>query len=227
MTYAVNLPLSVMRRPYGPSPMNTLPSRPIQPVDEKGAGAFFDAAGVSISTGSAPLDFMIKWGFWLGMAAIMYKSYRILRYDEPFFLPSTGVPPAWEVNPYDEEWRRRLEGMGVEPPPPEYVVVNARYVSSTGDWYVQTEDGAWYWYDDRVTEWKHLPYGPTQANPGDEKDMLRVCAWCKRVWRDGGWRHVAIPEAVLQTHGICEECESKVYEVVDETDGVERVERFR
>lgn len=99
MTYAVNLPYSVTRRPNGPSMYYPCPNA-IQPVqDQQGAGYFIDAAGVRVSTGSAPLDFIIKWGFWVGMAAILYKSYRVFRYDEPLFLGAPRTPAAWEVNP--------------------------------------------------------------------------------------------------------------------------------
>jgi hypothetical protein len=61
-------------------------------------------------------------------------------------------------------------------------------------------------------------------NPEGE-EMLRVCAWCKRVWRDGRWQYGFIPETVQQTHGICEDCERVVYSAIDEDETDERARR--
>lgn len=65
----------------------------------KPMGTLIDAAGVRVSTGNTTADFVLKWGFWIGMGWFVYRSYRVLRYDDPFFAPRYKLPPAWEANP--------------------------------------------------------------------------------------------------------------------------------
>jgi len=133
VSYAYNPPYSVTRRRNGP-PMFDPPAVPIRRIDELGTGAFVDAAGVSMTTGSAAWDRIIKWGFWLGMGALSYHMYRVARYGEPFFGGDGGVPSAWEANPAaigeDEaelekvcSWCKRwwVRGKWVKGSPPEDV----------------------------------------------------------------------------------------------------------
>ena len=56
--------------------------------------------------------------------------------------------------------------------------------------------------------------------------LLRMCAWCKKVWSDGAW--LEIEEAIVQmnlldapslpmlTHTICEECDEQMAKTIDE-----------
>jgi hypothetical protein len=44
-------------------------------------------------------------------------------------------------------------------PVPEGDLVDASYRARTGDWYVQTNRG-WFWWDDRTREWMLHPTGP-------------------------------------------------------------------
>jgi len=48
-----------------------------------------------------------------------------------------------------------------------------------------------------------------RKNPEDD-ELLKVCAWCKRIWLDNKWQHQKIPESVTQTHGICKQCAAKM-----------------
>lgn len=61
----------------------------------------------------------------------------------------------------------------------------------------------------------------TRKMTSNPEELLKVCAWCKRVWRDGAWRHETVSELVAQTHGICKECESQVYAEIEEEEGAE------
>ena len=48
-----------------------------------------------------------------------------------------------------------------------------------------------------------------------EVEIIRLCAWCRRVWSDGKWAELPIPEQVDIhgiTHGICKDCANKELE---------------
>ena len=108
MAYRVNLPYSVTLQPSTPEPMGKLKRISL--------GYIMDSPGFRVTTGDPGLDNLIKYGFWFGAAAILYKAYSMLRHDEPLF--SAGTPAAWERNSYsdversaypeltDEEYRR-------------------------------------------------------------------------------------------------------------------------
>jgi len=66
---------------------------------DRSMGNFIEAAGVSVTTGNSTADAVIKYGFWIGLGWFVYRSYRVLRYDDPFFAPRYKLPPAWEANP--------------------------------------------------------------------------------------------------------------------------------
>ena len=38
-----------------------------------------------------------------------------------------------------------------------------------------------------------------------------MCAWCEKVYVDGGWRHMVTGDHAHITHGICPDC---LYEVM-------------
>ena len=138
------------------------PVRIAPPVS--GTGYIFDAAGVRATTGSEDFDLVIRWMFWIGMALMGYKMYRVLRYEDPLFGEREVLPPAWRVNPADSDSdnRRKLESYGISLPSPKHLIARVRYISSRDDWYIQTETGDWYWYDSRKSSygWKHAPLGP-------------------------------------------------------------------
>jgi len=128
MSYAYNLPLSVTRRRNGPPMFDPAPV-PIRRIDDLGNSSFFDAAGVSMTTGSAAWDRVVKYGFWISMGLVAHRMYRVLRYDEPLFGGGGGIPPAWEANPErsNEEHREMLTRYGVTDPPEEYEIIRVRY----------------------------------------------------------------------------------------------------
>jgi len=135
---------------------------PIRSIDELGNSSFFDGAGVSMTTGSAAWDRVVKYGFWLSMGLVAYRMYRVLRYDEPLLGGDRGVPPAWEGNPdrSNEEYRELLIRHGVNEPPSGWEVVEAQYVMGRDDWYIRVEGDGWYWYDPRDRGWRFLPSAP-------------------------------------------------------------------
>jgi hypothetical protein len=48
-----------------------------------------------------------------------------------------------------------------------------------------------------------------------KNDVIRLCAWCRRVWSDGRWAELPIPQQVDIhgiTHGICKDCANKEME---------------
>jgi len=91
MSYQVRNPYSVTMRPNGPA----LYAPPLKPI--KSLGYIWDTPTLRVTTGDPGVDNLIKYGFWFGMAMMLYKLYGMLRYDEPLFSP--GTPPAWKVNP--------------------------------------------------------------------------------------------------------------------------------
>lgn len=93
MPYKINLPHSVTLRPSGPA----LYSPPPRRIKRLTLGYIMDAPGLRMTTGDPGLDNLIKYGFWFGVAALLYKAYGMLRYNEPLF--SAGTPPAWKMNP--------------------------------------------------------------------------------------------------------------------------------
>jgi hypothetical protein len=156
MSYQVNNPYSVTLRPNGP-PLYAPPPKPIKRIDE--LGYIMDSPTFRVTTGNTGLDNIIKFGFWFGMAAALYKLYGMLRYDEPLFSP--GTPPAWKMNPdmTDAEYREALNKYGLPEPPEPCNITVLRYVS-TGDWWLGTDIG-WFWIDGRsLKEWKKSYYGP-------------------------------------------------------------------
>lgn len=76
---------------------------------------------------------------------------------------------------------------------------------------------------------KHHEYRPHVElfNPlaARNKDLVRVCSWCKKVFADGRWVEVEKALEILHlfeksplprlTHGICETCAQKVLQVLD------------
>jgi hypothetical protein len=61
----------------------------------------------------------------------------------------------------DKEVRATFAAHGLAEVPADLgSIINARYVMSYDDWYVQTRDENWYWYDARTKQWKHCPTGP-------------------------------------------------------------------
>lgn len=99
MSYQVNLPHSVTLRPNGPA----LYSPPPKPI---GLGYIMDTPRFRMTTGDPGIDNLVKYGFWFGMAAALYKLYGMLRYDEPIFSP--GTPPAWRMNPSKKQIKKAL-----------------------------------------------------------------------------------------------------------------------
>jgi len=188
-------------------------------------GNFFDAAGVSVTTGNSTADVVIKYGFWVGLALVTHRMYRAFRYDEPLIQSSSRLPPAWEANPFkirdglqakvrnpsrtSAETREILVSHGIAEPPEDYKIEAARYVTARDDWYILVESRGWYWYDRSDKGWKFLPMG-LMSNPDvPGQHLVRVCSWCNRVWVDGEWV-VAEPLSDNITHGICEECTEKL-----------------
>lgn len=51
-----------------------------------------------------------------------------------------------------------LTKMGV-PLPDAKQILNARYITSSNEWYVQMADG-WLWFDERDSQWKRCFNGP-------------------------------------------------------------------
>lgn len=92
MSYVYQPPQSVRLHSQGHAFLEH-PPVPIRPM-----GSFFDAAGVSATTGSGPLDVFVKYGLWIGLGLVSYRMYRVLRYDDPFIQPSRRLPPAWQAN---------------------------------------------------------------------------------------------------------------------------------
>ena len=57
-----------------------------------------------------------------------------------------------------KQWRKTFKKRDM--PQPDGLIMDARYRADCGDWYVQLDDGDWYWYDRRDRVWKYLIYGP-------------------------------------------------------------------
>jgi transposase len=96
MYFRYNQPYNVT---MGPRAHSFLEYPPVQINPMCPMGNFIDAAGVRVTTGSPTADTVIKYGFWVGMALVAYRLYRVMRYDDPFIRPSYKLPPAWQANP--------------------------------------------------------------------------------------------------------------------------------
>lgn len=57
------------------------------------------------------------------------------------------------------DWAKALADQGLPPAPG--VPINARWIARSGDWWVETADGRWYWLDKRAKQWKLAPHGPS------------------------------------------------------------------
>ena len=40
----------------------------------------------------------------------------------------------------------------------------------------------------------------------DTTNVVTVCAWCKRIKKDGNWIYEEPAENAMLTHGVCPEC---------------------
>lgn len=56
-----------------------------------------------------------------------------------------------------------------------------------------------------MSEWRRLrTTRPARMTAGERVEL--VCAWCRRVFRDGTWIVGAEPATAAATHGICGGC---------------------
>jgi len=53
--------------------------------------------------------------------------------------------------------------------------------------------------------------GQVRFDDQSQAGLVPMCAWCRKVYVDGGWRHIASDDRVHLTHGICPDC---LYEVM-------------
>jgi hypothetical protein len=54
---------------------------------------------------------------------------------------------------------KNLEDNGLPAPTGVGAILNVRWLAAQADWYVQTEQG-WFWFDERDRKWKKTLYGP-------------------------------------------------------------------